>query len=110
MFEQGANGHACPLCLQELPDDSSAPSIGDLRAAQEYIGERSGVMDSATPRIESAIQEIESKLEGVRGRLEGNRELLIAIKRSSQRLQLATDADVRRAMVVGRIRRRAKIT
>ena len=103
VFEQGANGHACPLCLQELPDDSSAPSIGDLRAAQEYIGERSGVMDSATPRIESAIQEIESKLEGVRGRLEGNRELQIAIKRSSQRLQLATDTDARRAMVVGRI-------
>ena len=103
VFEHGANGHACPLCLQNLPEESRAPSIGDLRAAQEYIGERSGAMDSATPRIESAIQEIESKVAGVRVRLEGNRELLTAIKRSSQRLQLATDTDARRAMVVGRI-------
>lgn len=103
VFEHGVDGHACPLCLQVLPDESSAPSIGDLRAAQEYIGERSGAMDSATPRIESAIQEIESKLTDVRRRTDGNRELLTAVKRSSQRLQLATDTEARRAMVLGRI-------
>ncbi len=103
VFEHGVDGHACPLCLQALPDESSAPSIGDLRAAQEYIGERSGAMDSATPRIESAIQEIESKLADARRRMDGNRELLTAVKRSSQRLQLAADAEARRAMVLGRI-------
>ena len=103
VFEHGVDGHACPLCLQGLPEESSAPSIGDLRAAQEYIGERSGAMDSATPRIESAIQEVEAKLIDVRRRMDGNRELLTAVKRSSQRLQLATDIEARRAMVLGRI-------
>lgn len=103
VFEQGVDGHACPLCLQGLPAESSAPSIGELRAAQEYIGERSGAMDSATPRIESAIQEVEGKLVEVRRRMDGNRELLTAVKRSSQRLQLAGDTEARRAMVLGRI-------
>ncbi|TWC63568.1 DUF3732 domain-containing protein [Herbaspirillum sp. SJZ099] len=103
VFEHDVEGHACPLCLQDLPNESSAPSIGDLRAAQEYIGERSGAMDSATPRIESAIQDVEAKLVDVRRRMNDNRELLTAVKRSSQRLQLAADTDARRAMVLGRI-------
>ena len=103
VFEHDAPGHACPLCLQDLPEASQAPSIGDLRAAQNYIGERSGVMDSATPRIATAIQEVETKLANVRRRLDDNRTLLTAVKRGNQRLQLATDVEARRAMVLGRI-------
>lgn len=64
---------------------------------------RSGAMDSATPRIATAIQEVEEKLADVRRRLDDNRTLLTAVKRSNQRLQLATDTEARRAMVLGRI-------
>lgn len=103
VFEHDAPGHSCPLCLQDLPEASKVPSIGDLRAAQEYIGERTGAMDSATPRIESAIQEVETKLADVRRRIEDNRVLLTAVKRTNERLQLATDIEARRAMVLGRI-------
>ncbi|NSX05502.1 hypothetical protein HTY53_17015 [Cupriavidus gilardii] len=62
VFEHDAPGHSCPLCLQGLPEASQVQSIGDLRAAQNYIGERSGAMDSATPHIATAIQEVESQL------------------------------------------------
>lgn len=79
------------------------PSIGDLRAAQEYMGERAGAMDSATPHIQIAIQEVETKLSDVHGRLEENRAMLTALKRSNERLQLAADIESRRAMVLGRI-------
>lgn len=103
VFEHDQPGHSCPLCLQGLPETSQVPSIGDLRAAQDYIGERSGAMDSATPRIETAIQDVESKLTDVRLRMEDNRFLLTAVKRSNQRLQLASDMEARRAMVLGRI-------
>lgn len=103
VFEHDQPGHSCPLCLQGLPETSQVPSIGDLRAAQDYIGERSGAMDSATPRIETAIQDVESKLTDVRLRMEDNRVLLTAVKRSNQRLQLASDIEARRAMVLGRI-------
>lgn len=103
VFEHDAPGHACPLCLQNLPEAAEVPSIGDLRAAQEYIGERSGAMDSATPRIQTAIQEVETKLADVRRRIEDNRVMLTAVKRSNQRLQLAADTEARRAMVLGRI-------
>lgn len=103
VFEHGAPGHSCPLCLQDLPEASQVPSIGDLRAAQEYIGERSGAMDSATPRIATAIQDVETKLADVRRRLDDNRVMLTAVKRGNQRLQLATDTEARRAMVLGRI-------
>lgn len=103
VFEHDAPGHACPLCLQDLPEASQVPSIGDLRAAQDYIGERSGAMDSATPRIATAIQDVETKLADVRRRLDDNRTLLTAVKRGNQRLQLATDTEARRAMVLGRI-------
>lgn len=103
VFEHDQPGHACPLCLQGLPEASQVPSIGDLRAAQDYIGERSGAMDSATPRIETAIQDVETKLSDVRRRMEDNRVLLTAVKRGNQRLQLASDTEARRAMVLGRI-------
>ncbi|TDP74068.1 DUF3732 domain-containing protein [Roseateles toxinivorans] len=103
VFEHDKPGHACPLCLQGLPEASQVPSIGDLRAAQDYIGERSGAMDSATPRIETAIQDVETKLSDVRRRMEDNRVLLTAVKRGNQRLQLASDMEARRAMVLGRI-------
>ena len=103
VFEYDLPGHTCPLCLQGLPETSQVPSIGDLRAAQEYIGERSGAMDSATPRIEAAIQDVETKLSDVRRRMEDNRVLLAAVKRGNQRLQLASDMEARRAMVLGRI-------
>jgi hypothetical protein len=103
VFADAPQEHACPLCLQDLPDKSTTPSIGDLRSAQAYIGERSGAMDAATPRIESAIQEVEAKLAELRLRMETNRELLAVIKRSNQRLQLAGDMEARRAMVIGRI-------
>lgn len=103
VFEHDAPEHACPLCLQDLPEASQVPSIGDLRAAQDYIGERSGAMDSATPRIATAIQEVETKLADVHRRLDDNRILLTAVKRVNQRLQVATDLEARRAMVLGRI-------
>ncbi|WP_268165037.1 hypothetical protein [Roseateles hydrophilus] len=103
IFEHDAPGHACPLCMQDLPETSQVPSISDLRAAQDYIGERSGAMDSATPRIATAIQEVEGKLADVRRRLDANRTLLTAVKRGNQRLQLATDTEARSAMVLGRI-------
>lgn len=103
VFEHDQAGHACPLCLQGLPETSQVPSIGDLRAAQDYIGERRGAMDSATPRIETAIQDVETKLSDVRRRMEENRVLLTAVKRGNQRLQLASDMEARRAMVLGRI-------
>lgn len=103
VFEHDLPGHACPLCLQGLPETSQIPSIGDLRAAQDYIGERSGAMNAATPRIETAIQDVEAKLSEVRRRMEDNRVLLTAVKRGNQRLQLASDMEARRAMVLGRI-------
>jgi hypothetical protein len=91
------------LCLQGLPDASQVPSIGELRAAQDYIGERSGAMDSATPRIGTAIQHVEAQLADVYRRLDDNRVMLTAVKRANQRLQLASDVEARRAMVLGRI-------
>jgi hypothetical protein len=103
VFEREVHQHSCPLCLQELPEEGTVPSIGDLRAAQEYMGERAGAMDSATPHIQIAIQEVETKLSDVRRQLEENRAMLTALKRSNQRLQLAADIESRRAMVLGRI-------
>lgn len=103
VFEREVHQHSCPLCLQELPEEGTVPSIGDLRAAQEYMGERAGAMDSATPHIQIAIQEVEAKLSDVRRQLEENRAMLTALKRSNERLQLAADIESRRAMVLGRI-------
>lgn len=79
------------------------PSIDDLRAAQEYIGERSGAKDSARRLITTAIQEVETKLADVLRRLDDNRALLAAVRRGNQRLQPATDTQARGAMVLGRI-------
>jgi hypothetical protein len=103
VFEREVHQHSCPLCLQELPEEGTVPSIGDLRAAQEYMGERAGAMDSATPHIQIAIQEVETRLSDVRRQLEENRAMLTALKRSNERLQLAADIESRRAMVLGRI-------
>lgn len=103
VFEHEAPGHSCPLCLQSLPEASQVPSIGDLRAAQSYMDVRSGAMLSATPRIASAIQDVETRLANVWRLIDDNRVMLTAVKRANQRLQLATDIEARRAMVLGRI-------
>jgi hypothetical protein len=103
IFARDEPGDACPLCTQHLGPAHSSPSIADLRDAADYIGERSGALHSATPRIDFAIQEIESKLASARLDLDKNRERLNAVKRSSERLQLATDVEGRRALVLGRI-------
>lgn len=103
VFEHSTPEHACPLCLQGLPEASQVPSIGDLRSAQDYIGERSGAIDSATPRIAMAIQDVETKLADVRRRIDDNRVMLTAVKRGNQRLQLFSDMEAWRAMVMGRI-------
>lgn len=103
IFERNGHVQSCPLCQQAIPEESASPTLSDLRAAQDYIGERSGVVDSATPRIEFAMQEIKEKLSGVEQQLSANRERLSAIKKSNQRLQLAADMDSRCALVMGRI-------
>jgi len=103
VFADAESEHACPLCLQELSSESAGPSIADLKAAQDYIGVRGGVVETATPRIEFAIQEVETKLAAIRAQLDANRQRTTAVKRSSERLQLAVDNDGRRAMVLGRI-------
>ena len=53
--------------------------------------------------IATAIQEVQTKLADVRRHLDDNRVMLTAVKRANQRLQLATDIEARRAMVLGRI-------
>jgi len=103
IFELDGHVQSCPLCQQVIPEESASPTLRDLRAAQDYIGERSGAVDSATPRIEFAMQEIKEKLSGVEQQLSANRERLSAIKKSNQRLQLASDMDSRCALVMGRI-------
>ena len=103
VFERDVHFRSCPLCQQIIPKDSASPTLGDLRSAETYIGERSGAVDSATPRIEFAMQEINKKLSGIEQQLLANRERLSAIKKSNQRLQLASDMDSRQAMVMGRI-------
>lgn len=103
VFELDAHAQSCPLCQQAIPEESTSPSLSDLRTAQAYIGERSGAVDSATPRIEFAMQEIREKLSRVDQQLSANRERLSAVKKSNQRLQLAADMDSRRALVMGRI-------
>lgn len=103
VFEHDAHSQSCPLCQQAIPADSAAPTVGDLRDAQAYIGERTGAVDSATPRIEFAMHEIQEKLTSIEHRLSDNRERLSAIKKSNERLQLVSDTDSRRALVMGRI-------
>lgn len=103
VFEDGTLESSCLLCFQQLPIDSKTPSIGDLREAQEYIVERRGAIDSATPKIKFAIQDVENELEAIRMQIESNRHCLIAVKKSNKLLQLARDTESMRALVIGRI-------
>lgn len=103
VFETDAHPHSCPLCMQQVPEDALTPTVADLRSAQSYIGERSGAVASATPRIEFAMQEVREKLAATERNLAANRDRLSAIKKSNQRLQLAKETEAQCAMVIGRV-------
>ena len=103
VFDASCPDHSCPLCLQELPMESVAPSVAQIKQSAVHLGQGRGAVDATTPKIEFAIAEVETELVSVRQQLGQNRELLSAVKKSNERLQLASDTDARRAMILGRI-------
>lgn len=103
IFDPNCSGHSCPLCLQDLRAESETPSVAQIKNAAAHLRQGRGAVDATTPRIEFAIAEIETELASVRSQLGHNRELLSAVKRSNERLQLASDTGARRAMILGRI-------
>ncbi len=103
VFDPNCSDHSCPLCLQELPTESVAPSVAQIKQSAAHLGQGRGAVEATTPKIEFAIAEVEAELASVRQQLGHNRELLSAVKKSNERLQLASDTDARRAMILGRI-------
>ena len=103
VFDPNCSDHSCPLCLQELPTESVAPSVAQIKQSATHLGRGRGAVEASTPKIEFAIAEVETELASVRQQIAHNRELLSALKKSNERLQLASDTDTRRAMILGRI-------
>lgn len=103
IFGSSCSDHVCPLCLQDLPTKSITPSVAQIKQSLAYLEQGRGAVDATTPKIEFAIAEVEAELASVRQQLGHNRELLSAVKKSNERLQLASDSDVRRALILGRI-------
>lgn len=103
VFDPNCSDQSCPLCLQELPKESLAPSVAQIKQSAAHLGHGRSAVDATTPKIEFAIAEVETELVSVRQQLGHNRELLSAVKKSNERLQLASDTDTRRAMILGRI-------
>ena len=92
-----------PTLLARTSTESVAPSVAQIKQSATHLGRGRGAVEASTPKIEFAIAEVETELASVRQQIAHNRELLSALKKSNERLQLASDTDTRRAMILGRI-------
>jgi hypothetical protein len=103
IFEEGAPGHTCPLCTQDLPPDGAPPQ---LTALQEALAEVAGRMDSVArvqPHIEDAIDTLEGRLLELQKLLTSNRAQLEAVRTASAALSEAHPDATKKAHVLGRV-------
>lgn len=95
--------HACPMCLQDLPNTVAVPEVADIRRTLTDVSSRLESVTRAAPQVERAIAELESRLVDVQTALARNRAGMEAVRRSSDQLRQIQDENAKRALVLGRI-------
>jgi hypothetical protein len=104
IFETSASADlTCPLCAQIIPNHATPPEVEDIRRELSMVSSQLDSVTRVAPQIVGAIAELEEQLQSVRTRIAKNRAEIEAIRGSSEALQKASDAETRRAHVLGRI-------
>lgn len=103
IFEAGEVGHTCPLCSQELPDESKGPTVVQLKEDLSAVSARLDSVTQAAPQLEKAIAGLEARLQELNGKLAKNRAEMQAVRTASDRLAAIRDEAAKRAHISGRI-------
>lgn len=103
IFEGSEPGHSCPLCSQELPEESALPGVAQIKKALTDVSSRLDSVTRAAPQVEKAIAELESLLQHVQASLAKNRSEMEAVRSASDRLQQIQDEAAKQALILGRI-------
>jgi len=103
IFEGIEPGRACPLCVQQLPQEHSPPQVAALREALATVAFRMESVARVEPHIENAIGELEAGLQKVQRSLAKNRAQMEAVRTANAALSEALADSTRKAHVLGRI-------
>ena len=103
IFEGSEQGHSCPLCSQELPEESTLPGVRLIKETLANVSSRLDSVARAAPQVEEAIAEIDSRLQRVRAALAKNRSEMEAVQDTSGRLQQFQDEAAKQAHILGRV-------
>lgn len=103
IFDGAAPGHSCPLCTQQLTDDSIGPAVSDVKKALSAVSSRLESVTRATPQVEKAIADLEKKLQQVQQSLAKNRAEMESVQAANESLGEMQNEVLKQSHVLGRI-------
>jgi len=96
-------GRFCPLCSQELHNNSNLPDATTLREMLTEVSSRLDSVALAAPQVERAIAELNAHLQQIHRDLAKNRSEMEAVRTANDKLQYVQDESARRSHILGRI-------
>jgi len=105
LFEDSSDGthHACPVCNSEFTDDSTPPSVIELKLAATELENQVRAVEERSPQMHFVVRTLEQRVDDAKRQLRDNRTALESLQASNQRLEGLRDRSARRAHVLGRI-------
>jgi len=103
IFEGSEPGYTCPLCSQELSEESELPGVTQIKEVLTNVSSRLDSVTRAAPQVEKAIAELNSRLQQVQANLAKNRSEMEAVRSSSDKLQEIQDETAKQALILGRV-------
>ena len=103
VFDDVDADHACPLCAQKMPPESTIPTSEEIKKTLEASSVRLDSVSRVKPQIEKAISELETQLQAVQRALAKNRTEMEAVQSANERLAQVQDEMIRRTHILGRI-------
>ena len=95
--------YSCPLCSTVLEEGTGSPQPRDIRESLVHLSEQLERVTRISPYVEKAIAELNEGLRGVQSSLSQNRDEMMAIRQTDERLQTLKDSAARKAHTLGRI-------
>lgn len=103
IFDGREPGHTCPLCAQDLPEESAPPQVAVLLEALTDVAGRMESVACVEPHIENAISALEARLQDIQQSLTRNRTQMEAVRTANAALSEAHTDSAKKAHVLGRV-------
>lgn len=99
--DDDVGGNQCPICHSALAEP--VPTVVAMQQSLTRLKDQLGAVQAERPRLTDAISRMESELSAIRNQINERRRALDSVAAQDRDFAMASEADNRRAHVVGRI-------